>query len=40
MYDILVALEFLGFLWETNKSSILYLLWLIQTWYMLGAIVK
>jgi hypothetical protein len=38
--DIRVAAEFLFFLWETNRAAILYVLWLLQTWYMLGMIVR
>ena len=38
--DILIAIEFAWYLWETNRAAILYVAWLIQTSYMLGAIVK
>jgi hypothetical protein len=38
--DLLIAVEFLCYLWEANKSAILYLAWLLQTWYMTGMIVK
>lgn len=40
MNDLLIAVEFLCYLWEANKSAILYLAWLLQTWYMTGMIVK
>jgi hypothetical protein len=33
------AWEFLGFLWDENAVEITYILWLLQTWYMLGVIV-
>ncbi len=36
----MVAVELVSYLWESNKAAILYTLWLLQTWYMLGAIVK
>ena len=38
--DLLIAAEFLWYLWEANKSALLYLAWLLQTWYMTGMIVK
>jgi hypothetical protein len=38
--EVQVLVEFLSFLWETNGAAILYMLWLLQTWYMLGMIVK
>jgi hypothetical protein len=38
--EVQVLAEFLSFLWETNGAAILYMLWLIQTWYMTGMIVK
>jgi hypothetical protein len=33
--------DLLLFLWEiANEAGIFYLLWLIQTWYMLGLILR
>jgi hypothetical protein len=32
--------EFLGFLWDENGVEITYVLWLIQTAYMFGLIVR
>jgi hypothetical protein len=40
MNDIQVMAEFLVFLWETNRAAILYVAWLIQTFYMTGMIVR
>jgi hypothetical protein len=40
MTDIMILAELIGYLWESNRAAILYVLWLIQTWWMLGAIVK
>lgn len=33
-------LDVLKFLWTENRFGILYLGWLLQTWYMLGLILK
>lgn len=34
------ALDVLCWLWQENAAGILYVLWLIQTMYMLGLIVR
>lgn len=32
--------DILRWLWQVNRTSILYIAWLIQTWFMLGMIIR